>query len=169
MVNKVILIGGLTRDAESLMGSRGAVTRLRLATTTHWRDAEGVRHEASEYHNLVAFNRLAEICAQYCLKGRRIYIEGRLRTREYDGADGLRRTSTEVVVETMRLVDRREDGHSADLTADAALLAAAAAAAPQDTVRDPIIEEDDEDEGAEERPVENAADAELALSGAGKR
>jgi len=114
MVNKVILVGGLVRDAESLAGSRGPVTRMRLATSTHWRDAEGNRHEASEFHSLVAFNRLAEICALYCLKGRRIYVEGRLRTREYEGNDGLRRTATEVVVEVMRLLDRREDGAGGD-------------------------------------------------------
>jgi single-strand DNA-binding protein len=108
MVNKVLLVGNLTRDAESLPGSRGPVTRMRLATSTQWRDQEGNRQEATEFHNVVAFNRLAEICAQYCLKGRRIYVEGRLRTREYEGADGLRRTSTDVVIDTMRLLDRRE-------------------------------------------------------------
>ena len=115
MVNRVILVGNLTRDAESLAGSRGAVTRMRLATSTLWRDADGNRQESTEYHSLVAFNRLAEICALYCLRGRRIYIEGRLRTREYDGADGLRRTSTEVVIDTMRLLDRREQEEHADL------------------------------------------------------
>ena len=115
MVNRVILVGNLTRDAESLAGSRGAVTRMRLATSTQWRDADGNRQESTEYHSLVAFNRLAEICALYCLRGRRIYIEGRLRTREYDGADGLRRTSTEVVVDTMRLLDRREQDEPAEL------------------------------------------------------
>ena len=108
MVNRVILVGNLTRDAESLPGSRGPVTRMRLATSLQWRDTDGNRQESTEFHNLVSFNRLAEICAQYCLRGRRIYIEGRLRTRDYEGADGLRRTSTDVVVETMRLLDRRE-------------------------------------------------------------
>jgi single-strand DNA-binding protein len=133
MVNRVILVGNLTRDAESLAGSRGAVTRMRLATSTQWRDADGNRQESSEYHSLVAFNRLAEICALYCLRGRRIYIEGRLRTREYDGADGLRRTSTEVVLDTMRLLDRREQDEPTDLVhtgtpAGAGELEAAAAA-----------------------------------------
>lgn len=115
MVNRVILVGNLTRDAESLPGSRGPVTRMRLATSTQWRDPEGNRQEATEFHNLVSFNRLAEICAQYCLKGRRIYVEGRLRTREYEGSDGLRRTSTEIVIDTMRLLDRREHEDAADL------------------------------------------------------
>lgn len=115
MVNKVLLIGNLTRDAESLPGSRGPMTRMRLATSTQWRDQQGNRQEATEFHNVVAFSRLAEICAQYCLKGRRIYVEGRLRTREYQGADGLRRTSTDVVIDTMRLLDRREHEDTAAL------------------------------------------------------
>jgi len=127
MVNKVILVGNLTRDAETLTGSRGAVTRMRLATSQHWRDADGNRQETTEFHSLVAFNRLAEICATYCFKGRRIYIEGRLRTREYDGADGMRRSSTEVVVEIMRLLDRREGSGPADVhVADGDAFAAAA-------------------------------------------
>ncbi|HEV7678072.1 MAG TPA: single-stranded DNA-binding protein [Candidatus Dormibacteraeota bacterium] len=108
MVNRVILVGHLTRDAESLAGARGPVTRMRIATNVQWRDSDGNRQESTEYHSLVAFGRLAEICALYCLRGRRVYVEGRLRTREYDGADGLRRSSTEVVLDTMRLLDRRE-------------------------------------------------------------
>jgi single-strand DNA-binding protein len=120
MVNRVILAGGLTRDAESLNGTRGPVTRMRVATTQHWRDADGHHQESTEYHNLVAFGRLAEICAQYCLKGKRIYTEGRLRTREYDGSDGLRRHSTEVVLDFMRLLDRREGSGAADGHHDAA-------------------------------------------------
>jgi len=109
MVNKVILVGNLTRDAETISGPRGMVARMRLATSVHWRDADGERHEATEYHNLVAFNRLAEICGQYCFKGRRVYAEGRLRHREYVGQDGMRRYSTEIVLEVMRLLDKRED------------------------------------------------------------
>jgi single-strand DNA-binding protein len=157
MVNKVLLIGNLVRDSESLAGSRGAVTRMRLATSQHWRDAEGNRQETAEFHNLVAFNRLAEICGVYCLKGRRIYIEGRLRTREYDGADGLRRSSTEVVVEIMRLLDRREDAVAAEVPgSDSEALAAAAL---HDALHPPVDE-----------PAAAARDeAQRALSGATAR
>ena len=115
MVNRMILVGNLTRDAESLLGARGPVTRMRLATSSQWRDPDGNQQEATEFHNLVAFNRLAEICASYCLKGRRVYLEGRLRTREYEGSDGLRRASTDVVIDTMRLLDRREGEDGTDL------------------------------------------------------
>ena len=107
MVNRVILIGNLTRDAESI-AARSPMTRMRLATNTVWRDAEGNRQEATEYHTVLSFGRLAEICAAYCVKGRRVYVEGRLRTREYESSDGLRRTSTDVVAEVMHLLDRRE-------------------------------------------------------------
>jgi single-strand DNA-binding protein len=106
MINRVILLGNLTRDAEATTGPATTLARLRIATNTVWRDAEGNRQESAEFHNVVAFGKLGEICASYCLKGRRVYIEGRLRTREYDGSDGLRRHTTEIVAETMKLLDR---------------------------------------------------------------
>ncbi len=84
------------------------MTRMRLATNTVWRDAEGTRQETAEYHTVISFGRLAEVCAAYCAKGRRIYVEGRLRTREYDGSDGLRKVTTEIVAEIMHLLDRRD-------------------------------------------------------------
>jgi single-strand DNA-binding protein len=106
MINRVILVGNLTRDAEPTAGPNTTLTRMRIATNTVWRDAEGNRQEHAEFHTVVAFGKLAEICASYCVKGRRVYIEGRLRTREYDGSDGLRRHTTEIVAETMKLLDR---------------------------------------------------------------
>ena len=105
MINKVILVGNLTQDAESLSTSGKALTRLRLATNSVWRDGDGNRQESSEFHRIVAFGRLAEICAEYCSKGRRVYIDGRLRTRDYTGQDGLKRWSTEIVAETVKLLD----------------------------------------------------------------
>jgi len=110
VINRVILVGNLTRDAESTSGPSTTLTRMRLATNAVWRDGDGNRQESAEFHSVVAFGKLAEICAQYCLKGRRVYIEGRLRAREYDGSDGLRRHSTEVVAETMKLLDRPPSG-----------------------------------------------------------
>ena len=115
MVNRVILVGNLTRDAECLPTARGTLIRMRLATSTQWKDSNGDRQESTEFHSLIAFGRLAEICGQYCLKGRRIYVEGRLRTRDYEGSDGLRRTTTEIVLDTMRLLDRREHEGGGDL------------------------------------------------------
>jgi single-strand DNA-binding protein len=106
MINRVILLGNLTRDAEATTGPSTTLARLRIATNAVWRDADGNRQESAEFHNVVAFGKLGEICASYCLKGRRVYIEGRLRTREYEGGDGLRRHSTEIIAETMKLLDR---------------------------------------------------------------
>ena len=114
MVNRVILIGNLTRDAEPIVGARTPVTRLRMATNHVWRDADGNRQESTEFHALVAFGRNAEICAAYCQRGKRVYVDGHLRTREYDGSDGLRRTTTEIVVDGIRLLDRREPADSAN-------------------------------------------------------
>jgi single-strand DNA-binding protein len=106
VINRVILVGNLTRDADTTAGPATTLARMRIATNAVWRDAEGNRQESSEFHNVVAFGRLAEICATYCLRGRRVYIEGRLRTREYESGDGLRRHTTEIVAETMKLLDR---------------------------------------------------------------
>lgn len=114
MINRVILVGNLTRDAEAIGGSQTPFTRMRMATNFAFTDAEGVRQERSEFHNVVSFGRLAEICSLYCVRGRRVYVEGRLRTRDYTGSDGLRRWSTEVVAETMKLLDRPPSAEHAD-------------------------------------------------------
>src|SRR5487761_1254587 len=106
-------MGNLTRDAEATTGPATTLTRMRIATNVVWRDAEGNRQEHAEFHNVVAFGKLAEICSSYCVKGRRVYIEGRLRTREYDGSDGLHRYATEIVAETMKLLDRPPTGDTA--------------------------------------------------------
>jgi single-strand DNA-binding protein len=113
MVNRVILIGNLTRDAESI-AARSPMTRLRIATNAVWRDAEGNRQESAEYHTVITFGRLAEICAAYCVKGRRVYVEGKLRTREYDSADGVRKVTTEIVADIMQLLDRRDGAAERD-------------------------------------------------------
>jgi len=107
MVNRVILIGNLTKDAESLPSSGKPMTRMRIATNSVWRDARGNRQEETEYHAVVSFGRLAEVCALYCTRGRRVFVEGKLRTRDYTGGDGLRRFSTEVVAESVKLLTAR--------------------------------------------------------------
>jgi single-strand DNA-binding protein len=128
MINRVILVGNLTRDAEASVGPATTLTRMRIATNSTWRDAEGTRQEHAEFHSVIAFGKLAEVCASYCVKGRRVYIEGRLRTREYDGSDGLRRHSTEIVAETMKLLDRPPGDTSNGAGTDAMAEASAAPA-----------------------------------------
>lgn len=109
MLNKVFLIGNLTRDAETVGGAGSAVTRMRVATHVNWRDAGGEWQRKSEFHALVAFGDLADRCALSCVKGRKVFVEGRLRTQDYLGADGLRRWSTEIVADRVTLLDRLHD------------------------------------------------------------
>ena len=117
MVNRVYLIGNLTRDAETI-AARSAMTRMRLATNSVWRDANGDRQEHAEYHTVICFGRLAEICAAYCVKGRRVFVEGRLRHRDYE-VDGVRKFVTEVVATDMKLLDRPDGAREHDVDGDA--------------------------------------------------
>ena len=107
MINRVILVGNLTRDAEAVPTSGKAMTRMRVATSSQWTDGEGNKQESAEFHSVVSFGRLAEVCALYCSKGRRVYIEGKLRTRDYEGSDGVRRYTTEIVAGIVKLLQPR--------------------------------------------------------------
>ncbi|HSP57003.1 MAG TPA: single-stranded DNA-binding protein [Halomonas sp.] len=108
-VNKVILIGNLGQDPEvRFLPNGNPVANLRLATTDTWMDKQsGQRQERTEWHTLVMFNKLAEIGQQYLKKGSKIYIEGRLQTRKWQGQDGQDRYSTEIVVNDMQMLDSR--------------------------------------------------------------
>lgn len=111
-VNKVILIGNLGQDPEvRFMPSGSPVANLRVATTDTWTDRQsGQRQERTEWHTVVMFNRLAEIAQQYLKKGSRVYLEGRLQTRKWQGQDGQDRYSTEIVVNDMQMLDSRSSG-----------------------------------------------------------
>jgi single-strand DNA-binding protein len=105
-LNKVILIGNLTRDPELRYTPQGtAVCTLGLATNRGWVTDNGDKKEETEFHRIVAWNKLAELCNQLCAKGRRIYVEGRLQTRQWTGQDGQQRQATEIVIEDMILLD----------------------------------------------------------------
>ena len=107
-VNKVILIGNLTRDPEMRYTPDGkAVTSFGLATNRSWNSKEGEKKEEVEFHNLVAWGKLAELCSQFLKKGRKVYAEGRLQTRSWEGKDGVTRQRTEIVMEDMVLLDSR--------------------------------------------------------------
>lgn len=113
-INKVILIGNLGADPETrYMPSGNAVCNITLATTDSWKDRNtGQQQERTEWHRVVFFGRLAEIAGQYLRKGSKIYIEGRLQTREWE-KDGIKRYTTEVVVDMggqMQMLDSRGDG-----------------------------------------------------------
>lgn len=111
-VNKVILIGNLGQDPDvRFLPSGNPVANLRIATTDSWTDRQsGQRQERTEWHSVVLFNKLAEIAQQYVKKGSRIYIEGRLQTRKWQGQDGQDRYSTEIVANDMQMLDSRGGG-----------------------------------------------------------
>lgn len=108
-INKVILIGNLGADPEvRYMPSGNAVTNVNLATSESWKDKQsGQMQERTEWHRVVFFNRLAEIAGEYLRKGSKVYIEGSLRTRKWQGQDGQDRYTTEIVASEMQMLDGR--------------------------------------------------------------
>ena len=111
-VNKVILVGNLGADPETkYLPSGDAVTNVRLATTDRWKDkASGEMKEATEWHRIAFFGRLAEVAGEYLKKGSQIYVEGSLRTRKWQDKDGQDRYSTEIRGDVMQMLGRREGG-----------------------------------------------------------
>ena len=107
-INKVILVGNLGNDPETrYMPSGGAVTNISIATSKGWKDRDsGEQKERTEWHRVVFFNRLAEIAGEYLKKGSKVYVEGELRTRNYD-KDGQKHYSTEIVANEMQMLDSR--------------------------------------------------------------
>ncbi len=106
-VNKVILVGRLTRDPETRSTPSGqTVATVGLATTNRWTDKSGQKQEKPEFHTIILWGRLAEIAGQYLTKGQEAYFEGRLQTRSYTGKDGQERRVTEIVAETLQLGSR---------------------------------------------------------------
>jgi len=107
-----MLIGNLTRDPELRYTPQSTpVCTIGLATNRSWTDSQGQRQEETEFHRLVAWNKLAELCSQLLFKGRKIYVEGRLQTRSWTTQDGQERTTTEVVIDDMIVLDnRRKEG-----------------------------------------------------------
>ena len=115
-VNKVILIGNLGADPETrFMPSGGAVTNIRLATSETWKDRQtGQQQERTEWHRVVFFNKLGEIAGEYLKKGSKVYVEGSIRTRKWQGQDGQDRYTTEIVANEMQMLDGRGGGGGGD-------------------------------------------------------
>jgi single-strand DNA-binding protein len=111
MVNKVMLIGRLGKDPEMRYTAGGApVANFSLATNESWKGQNGERQERTEWHNIVVWNKLAETCNQYLSKGKLVFIEGRIQTREWDDKDGNKRRTTEIVASDMKMLERKGDG-----------------------------------------------------------
>ena len=109
-VNKVMLIGNLTRDPELRYTPQGhAVCSFGIATNREW-VSNGEKQEAADFHNVVAWNKLAELCAQLLSKGAKTFVEGRLQTRSWDGDDGVKRYKTEIIIDEMVVLVFKDGG-----------------------------------------------------------
>lgn len=101
-LNRVQLIGNLTRDPELRTTASGqSVVNFGVATNRQYKDANGQKQDQAEFHNIVAWGKLADICSQYLTKGRQVFVEGRLQTRDWAAQDGTKRRTTEVIAENM--------------------------------------------------------------------
>lgn len=119
-VNKVILVGRLGNDPEIRYTQQGvAVTNFNIATSENWVDKGGQKQERTEWHRIVVWGKIAEVCSQYLAKGRQVFIEGRLQTRQWEDKEGSKRYTTEVVASTVQFLDRSSsDPKMATMSAD---------------------------------------------------
>ena len=110
MVNKAILIGNLGGDPEVRYTQSGsAVANFTVATTEKWKDQQGQQQEKTEWHRIVAFARLGEICGEYLSKGSKVYVEGRIQTRDWTDKEGVKRYTTEIVAREMKMLGGKQD------------------------------------------------------------
>lgn len=115
-VNKVIIIGNLTRDPEMKETQGGQkITSFGIATNREWTTSGGDRKKSTEFHEVVAWAKLGEICNDYLKKGKLVYIEGYLKTRSWDSEDGTKRFKTEIVAEDMVILSKRDDGSEEEI------------------------------------------------------
>lgn len=106
-LNRATILGNLTKDPEIRQTPSGQkVCTFGVATNRSWNDAAGAKQEAVEFHYVVAWGKLADICGQYLTKGKKVYVEGRLQTRDWDGQDGIKRYRTEIITENLIMLDR---------------------------------------------------------------
>jgi len=116
-VNKVILVGRLGKNPDlSFLPSGVAVAKFSMATDEQWTDKDGNKQERTEWHNIVAWRKLAEICGKFLVKGKLIYIDGKIQTRSYDDKEGNKRYITEVVADNMVMLSKNENSTEPDIT-----------------------------------------------------
>ena len=108
MVNKAILIGRLGKDPEVRYTPDGTmITNFNLATDEQWKDKAGEKVQKTEWHRIVTFGKLAEICGNYLVKGKLVFIEGRIQTRSWEDKDGVKRFTTEIIATNMQMLDSK--------------------------------------------------------------
>lgn len=141
-LNKIMLIGNLGKDPEIRYTPEGTpVANFSLATSENWTDKSGSRQEHTEWHAIVAWNRLADLCKKYLSKGRQVYVEGRVRTREWNDRDGNKRRSTEVIATQIVLLGSRPMASEAGTPATEA--ATRTSSEPDDSFMDSGITDND--------------------------
>lgn len=106
-LNRAQIIGNITRVPEIRDAGGQKVATFGVATNFTWKDGAGVKKERAEFHNIVAWRKLAEICELYLKKGSKVYIEGRLQTRDWEGEDGVKRYKTEIIADNMIMLDKK--------------------------------------------------------------
>jgi single-strand DNA-binding protein len=113
-VNKVILIGNLGKDPELRTTPQGtSLARFSIATTTVWKDSSGAKQEKTEWHDVVAWERLAQICGEYLHKGKQVYVEGSLQTRSWEDQNGQKRYKTEIKANNVVMLGARDASRAA--------------------------------------------------------
>lgn len=113
-LNRAQLIGNVTRDPEVRMAGSQKVATFSVATNMVWTDSTGQKKEKAEFHNIVAWRKLAEICEQYIKKGMKIYVEGRMQTRDWEGEDGVKRYRSEIVADNIIMLGGKPGAGSGD-------------------------------------------------------
>ena len=137
-VNKVILIGRLGKDPEIKYTPSGApVAKFSLATDEVFKDRAGEQQRRTEWHNIVAWNKLAEICGEYLTKGKQIYIEGSIRSRQWEDQSGNKRTAYDIVAREMKMLGSRADSERSSTAATALPTPSATGAEDRESPADP--------------------------------
>lgn len=120
MVNKVMLIGRLGKDPEIRYTPDGTmVTNFSLATDEQWKDKNGEKVQRTEWHKIVTYRKLAEICGNYLVKGKLVFIEGRIQTRSWEDKEGIKRYTTEIIASNMQMLDSKGQNKTGDSSFDA--------------------------------------------------
>ena len=120
MINKAILIGRLGKDPDVRYTPDGTmVTTFRLATDEQWKDKNGEKVQRTEWHQIVTYRKLAEICGNYLVKGKLVFIEGRIQTRTWEDKEGVKRYTTEIIANDMKMLDSKGQNKTEDASFDA--------------------------------------------------
>ncbi|MGD0022413.1 MAG: single-stranded DNA-binding protein [Smithellaceae bacterium] len=135
MVNKAMLIGRLGKDPEVRYTPDGTmVTNFNLATDEQWKDKNGEKVQKTEWHRIVTFGKLAEICGNYLVKGKLIFVEGRIQTRSWEDKDGVKRFTTEIIASNMQMLDSKAQSKADDSSLETPSVTSNNAGTPTDDV-----------------------------------